>query len=87
MQGVRGLQGIEEGVRVPSMQSHVRVRGVCSIDPREGSQVSFVPWGEHLDHENLPLICYSHNAPVAEARNSRDSNVTELTDLYNNFGL
>ena len=56
MQGVRGLQGIEEGVRVPSVRAHVRVRGVCSIDPRAGSHVSFVPWGEHVDHENLPLI-------------------------------
>ena len=56
MQGVRGLQGIEEGVRVPSVRAHVRVRGVCSIDPRAGSHLSFVPWGEHVYHENLPLI-------------------------------
>jgi hypothetical protein len=57
MQGVRGLPGIEEGVRVPSVQALVRMPWLCRIDPRAGSQVSFVPWGEHIDHENLPLIC------------------------------
>jgi ABC-type antimicrobial peptide transport system ATPase subunit len=58
MQGVRGLPGIEEGVRVPSVQALVRMPWLCRIDPRAGlEQLSCVPWSEHIDHKNLSLIC------------------------------